>query len=112
MHLHEIVSGSVAVVALKGDLLDDADCLALQQKISSLRTDGIRNVVFDLSGLNRLNSKGLGALVRALKTMREAGGDIRCADIRRRINSLLVETRLVQLFRTFETVGRAQASFV
>lgn len=111
MNIRESIREGVAIVALKGDLLDDKDCLALQQKITSLNVDGVKRLVFDLRDLRRLNSNGLGALIKALRTMRESGGDIRCAHSGGHIKNLLVETKLVRLFRTFETVGRAQASY-
>src|SRR5689334_1968784 len=111
MHIHEQIDGEVVVVTLHGDLLDTGDTVALEQKVTSLRVDGITKIVFDLGKLNRINSKGLGALIGAFKTIRDSGGEIRFADIDHQINNIFVKTKLVQVFNTYETVGRALASF-
>ncbi len=111
MHVDEQIKGEIAIVSLKGELLDNADEFLLQQKINSLRSDGITKLVFDLGKINRINSTGLSALIAAVKMMRTHGGDIRLAQIDRHLNDILVKTRLVQVFNTFETVGRAMASY-
>lgn len=111
MHIQEEIKGEVAIVTLKGELLEEQDVVLVEEKITSLKVDGIRKVIFDLKHLNRINSKGLGALITAFKTMKVAGGDIRFADIDSQINNIFVKTRLVQVFNTYETVGRAIASY-
>ncbi|HUL44559.1 MAG TPA: STAS domain-containing protein [Bacteroidota bacterium] len=112
MHVDEKMVGDVAVVSLAGEMLFDDDDFVLQQKIASLRLDGIQKIIIDLKRLNRINSRGLSALLRAVRQMRENGGDIRLAQIDRRLTDLLAQTKLVQVFNTYETVGRAMASYL
>jgi len=112
MHVDEKMVGDVAVVSLAGEMLFDDDDFVLQQKISSLRLDGVNKIIIDLKRLNRINSRGLSALLRAVRTMRENGGDIRLAQIDRHLNDLLAQTKLVQVFNTYESVGRAMASYL
>ncbi|MBI1803984.1 MAG: STAS domain-containing protein [Ignavibacteriae bacterium] len=111
MHLEEKIMGEVAVVYLKGELLDDEDDLTLRQKVTSLTVDEIKKVIIDLGKVSRINSRGLSALISAVKTMRAYGGDIRFTQIDKQINDIFVEMRLVQVFNTYETVGRAMASY-
>lgn len=112
MHVDEKMVGDVAVVSLAGEMLFDDDDFVLQQKIASLRLDGVQKIIIDLKRLNRINSRGLSALLRAVRQMRENGGDIRLAQIDRRLTDLLAQTKLVQVFNTYETVGRAMASYL
>ncbi len=111
MHTHEEIIGDVVVVRLKGELLDDTDDSVVNQKVTSLLTDGVRKVIFDLGQVRRINSRGLSSLISAVNSMQSGGGEVRFAEIGRNINSLFVETRLVRIFKTYETVGRALASF-
>ncbi len=111
MHLQEEIRGQVAIVTMKGDLVDETDTLLLQQKVASLKVDGIRKIVFDVGNVTRINSKGLSGLITAYKTIRDAGGDFRFAQIDKRLNDIFVKTRLTQVFSTYETVGRALASY-
>lgn len=112
MHLEEHIHGEVAIVSLKGELLDDGDERVLQDEMNSLSLDDVRKVVVDLGKVNRINSKGLSALISAVKTMKNVGGEVRFAQIDRQINDIFVRTRLVQVFDTYETVERALASYM
>lgn len=112
MHLDERIAGDIAIIALKGQLLDDEDDFILRQKVSSLTIDGIRKIIIDLGKVNRINSRGLSALLATVKNVRQRGGDIRFADIDNRIHNIFVETRLVAVFQIYETVGRAMASYL
>ena len=112
MHLQEQIKGEVAVVLLKGELLDEDDERVLHQEIESLKSDDITKVVLDLGRVNRINSQGLSALIAAVKIMRQSGGDVRPAQIDKQIRDVFIRTRLVQVFPTYETVERALASYM
>ena len=111
MRIDEKIMGEVAVLSLRGEILDDEDDFTLQQKITSLVVDGVQKVVVDMRKVHRVNSRGLSALISAVKTMRKNNGDVHFADIGRQINHIFVETKLIRTFPTYETVGRAMASF-
>jgi anti-anti-sigma factor len=112
MHLEEKIRGEVAVLVMNGDLLDEDDALKVHQKITSLMVDGIKKIVFDLQSLHQVNRSGLDTLMKAFQRAREKGAEIRLAQIDRHIDNILVKTRLVKTFNTYETVGRALASYV
>jgi len=112
MHIEERIRGEVAIVSLKGELVDNTDELVFQQKINSLKSDGITKLVVDLGKVNRINSKGLSVLISAVRTIRNAGGDIRFAQIDKHLTDIFVKTKLVQVFSTYESVGRALASYM
>ena len=59
-----------------------------------------------------MNSSGLGILIGGLTTMRNSGGDLKLANITDRIQSLLMITKLLTVFETFETVEEAVQSFL
>jgi len=71
----------------------------------------VKHVVIDMGGVNYVNSSGLGTLISALTTMRNAGGDLRLARIGEKVQNLFVITQLVKVFDTYETVERALASY-
>ena len=59
-----------------------------------------------------MNSSGLGALMGALTSMRSADGDLRLANVTEKVQSLLMITQLLTIFKTYESVDRAVASFL
>ena len=66
----------------------------------------------DLSKVKWMNSSGLGALMASLTTLRNAGGDLKLANVTKKIESLLLITKLITVFETYESVDRAVASFL
>lgn len=111
MRVKEKIVGEVVILSIKGDILDVEDDLTFQQKIMSLVVDGVRKVVVDLGRVERLNSRSLSAFISAIKTMHKSAGDIRFTGVDGHVNEIFVETKLIQSFLTYETVGRAIASY-
>ena len=58
-----------------------------------------------------MNSSGLGILIGGLTTMRNNGGDLKLANITDRIQSLLMITKLLTVFESFDTIDQAIESF-
>ena len=69
------------------------------------------NVVVDMKNVNWMNSSGLGILIGGLTTMRNNGGDLRLANVTERIKSLLMITKLITVFDTYESLDLAVSSF-
>jgi len=111
MQIKEKIDQNVAVLSLKGDLLGEPDTTNLREKIHSLVSDNIKQIVLDLGGVNYMNSSGLGTLIATLTTVRNAAGDLRLARVEGKVQNLFVMTQLVKVFDTYETVDRALASF-
>ncbi|MEL6613365.1 MAG: STAS domain-containing protein [Bacteroidota bacterium] len=101
----------VTVLALDGDVMGGPDGTALHNRLSDLRTEGVRHVVVDLTGVRLMNSSGLGMLIGGLTTMKNGGGDLRLAGASSRLQTLFTMTRLDKVFQQFENVDEAVASF-
>ena len=101
----------VTVLALSGDVMGGPDGAVLHDRLQQLKTGGRRNVVVDLEGVRFMNSSGLGMLIGALTTVRNAGGDLRLARVGPRVQSLLVITKLAAVFQRYDTIEEAVGSF-
>lgn len=101
----------VTVIASRGNVLGGPDGSDLHDFLADLREEGRRNVVMDLSAAQLMNSSGLGMIVSALTTLRNAGGDLRLAAVPERVRSLFVITKLDRVFKMHPTVEEAVASF-
>jgi anti-sigma B factor antagonist len=111
MQLKEEIIRDVAVLHLKGDLMDVPDTRKLREKVQSFLDEDFKNIVVDLGGVRWINSSGLGALISAFTSVRNKGGDLRLANITEKLESLFLVTQLVKVFKTYESVDRAVASF-
>lgn len=103
--------GGVTVVILEGSVLGGPDATALNDALHKLTEKNKRNIVVDLSGVQSMNSSGLSMLITALTTVKNAGGDLRLAAASKKIESLLVITKLSTVFELHPTVKKAIASF-
>jgi anti-sigma B factor antagonist len=83
----------------------------LHDKVNSLLQQGKKHIVLNLAEVSMVDSGGLGELVRTLTTMQKHGGSLKVANLPKRIQDLLVMTRLVTIFDTFEDENAAVKSF-
>lgn len=111
MQIKEKIIGNVGVLKFKGSLMGEPDTTKIREKIHSLVNDDLRKVVIDMSGVKWINSAGLGSLIAGLTTLRNAGGDLRLANVAEKVESLFMITQLVKVFKSYESVDRAVASF-
>lgn len=99
------------VIEFKGNVMGGPDAVSLNEKLHELISDDKTNVVVDLSKVKFMNSSGLGMLIGGLTTMRKAGGDLRIANATDKIESLLIITKLITVFKHFKSVDEAVKSF-
>lgn len=99
------------VIEFKGNVMGGPDAVSLNDKLHELIDDEKTNVVVDLSKVKFMNSSGLGMLIGGLTTMRKAGGDLRIANATDKIESLLIITKLITVFKHFKSIDEAIKSF-
>lgn len=102
---------NAVVITLKGNVMGGPDGAKLHDRLHQLKDAGKKNVIVDLARVKFMNSSGLGMLISALTTMRNAGGDLRLANAADRIQSLLIVTKLITIFQHFDSVGEAAESY-
>ncbi len=111
MTIKEKMYGNIAVLSLRGNLIGDPDTDNLREKIYSLLQEDFTKIVVDMKGVRWISSSGLGTLIASLTSVRNKSGDLRLANITDKVESLFAITQLVKVFKTYETVDRAVASF-
>lgn len=99
------------VIVLKGNVMGGPDGSKMHDTLHELKESGKKNVVADLSKVKFMNSSGLGMLISGMTTMRNAGGDLRLANVADRIQSLLIITKLITVFKHYDSLDAAVESF-
>jgi anti-sigma B factor antagonist len=99
------------IIEFKGNVMGGPDAVSLNEKLHELIESNKTNIVVDLSKVKFMNSSGLGMLIGALTTMRKAGGDLRIANATDKIESLLIITKLITVFKHFKSTDEAIESF-
>ena len=112
MQLEQRIVGDVAVVKVTGDItLNKGGDVLLKDKVQSLLQQGQTKIVLDLSNVSYVDSAGLGELVQAYATTRNRGGALKLHSVTKRLKDLLVVTKLLTVFETFDSESEALASF-
>lgn len=111
MTLKEEQIGDVVVLHLSGKLMGSPDAAELDSKLHELVESKRTRVVANISGLNWMNSSGLGILISSLSRMRQNNGDLKLAAVTDRIQSLLTITKLNTIIETYTSIEDAIDSY-
>ncbi len=112
MTLDERNAGDVTIVSVSGDItLGSGTEVRIKDKIRSLLQQGRTKIVLDLGGVSYVDSAGLGQLVQSHVTVARSGGVLKLVGVTKRLNDLLVVTRLVTVFDCFDDEAAAVGSF-
>lgn len=104
--------GTIPVIEISGRFLGDPETSAFREQVRRLKELGSVLVVVDMHRLDAVGSEGLGTLVSCAKTLHAAGGDMRLAKLNDRTqNVLVVVAQMDRVFRIYETVEGAVASY-
>ncbi|MCH7878431.1 MAG: STAS domain-containing protein [candidate division Zixibacteria bacterium] len=111
MKLSDRVENGVAILEPAGKIMGGSDATLLHERLHEHIDKGVKKVVIDLSGVDWVNSTGLGILISGLTTIKSNGGQLKLANVTEKIQSLLTITKLVTVFDSHDTVESALSSF-
>jgi anti-sigma B factor antagonist len=89
--------GDTATLQLRGEL-DVASAPVLRERVVQLVTEGRSHLVFDCTGLEFIDSTGLGVLIGARARSLAANGSVALTGVRPALQRLLVVTGIDGLF--------------
>lgn len=112
MKIKEKMDGDIAVLTVTGNMMGGPDSSALHEKVKSLISEGLTKVVIDIKGVKWMNSSGLGVLMACMSSLQQAGGNLKLASVTEKVKSILMITKLIELFETYENAERAVAKFM
>ena len=99
------------IFTLKGDLIEKNQANDLLGKADELLLGGKTKFALNMTDLKYMNSSGLNTLIQLLTKARKSGGDAVIYNMNKKINELLLVTKLNTLFKIFECEELALKSF-
>ena len=103
-------SEDVSLVEVKGRLTS-FEAPAFRQAIHGLLNRGHRNIVLNLTGLEYLDSSGIGELVTNYLSVVKRGGAMKVVGLAPKVEEILKVTQLYQVFPEFPDEASALESF-
>ena len=104
-------AGDVVVLRLEGKLMGGPDAESFQALIKELVSSGRKKILVDLGKVSWVNSTGLGILISGYTTLKNNEGSLKLVNVNKRIDQILIVTKLHTIFEAFEDESRAVASF-
>jgi len=101
----------VTVLEVSGRLVLGDGRIAFRDTIQDVLKTGTQKIVVDLSGVNYMDSCGLGELANAYTSAKARGCDVKLAGLTRKLDNLLLITKLATVFEIYLDEVEAVASF-
>jgi anti-sigma B factor antagonist len=111
MQISERKVGGVTVIDVSGKLAAGDGVGRLKDKVTSLVFQGEKNIVLNVSNLSYVDSSGLGEMVACHGTAARGGSTLKLANIGKRLEDLLIMTKLLAVFESHQTEDDAVKSF-
>lgn len=106
------ISGDVVILYCAGRLVFGDETAAFRDRVKQILL-GTQQIVVNLSGIEYIDSGGIGTLVGMLASTRKRNphGEIKLVRPNQRVADLLQRTRLNTVFKSYESDGEAVTAF-
>lgn len=101
----------VVILEVSGKVMGGPDAEKFKSVIAELIEQGVSKLLIDLSSVPWMNSSGVGILISAYTSMKNAGAQVKFLNINERVKSILMVTKLLTVFESYYSREDALASF-
>jgi anti-anti-sigma factor len=105
------IGSALTALAVKGSIHCGPEVSQLESEVDQLILEKRLRVILDLSSVATMDSAAIGAVVRCLRKLKAAGGDLRLASAPPLIARSLEQTKVNKIVATYATVSDAAAGF-
>lgn len=110
LKMNDRVVEGVGVLDCSGRIVFGEETSALRDTVTRLLTAN-PNLIVNLSGVNYIDSGGLGTLVSLYTSAKRAGGTIKLASLTQRVGDLMQVTKLLTVFEVYDDESQAFKAF-
>ena len=103
--------GDVTILDLSGKITIGEGSVQLREAVRRLLDDGKKKILLNLGEVAYVDSSGIGELVSSYTTTNNQGGHLKLLNLTKKIQDLLMITKLLTVFETFESEASALESF-
>jgi anti-sigma B factor antagonist len=111
LNISERTVGNVTVLDLSGKITIGEGSVQLRETVRGLLERGTKNILINLGGVDYVDSSGIGELVSCFTTTKNQGGQLKLLNLTKKIKDLLMITKLLTVFDTYDDEAEAIKSF-
>jgi anti-sigma B factor antagonist len=107
---HDDAVSEVAVISPAGRVTLGQRSEQIEELVEKMLSAGKKIIVFDLAGITKIDSTGIGRFISSYNKIRSVGGEMRMAGATEHLSKIFRVTRLDSVFRFYTTVADALKS--
>ena len=107
---HEEVDPGLIVISLAGKLMLGRESQQVEELVTQLLAQGKKHILFDIVGLTRIDSTGIGRFISSYNKIEEVEGRMGLAGATSHLRECFRATQLDRVFRFYEDVPSARAA--
>jgi anti-sigma B factor antagonist len=111
LDIKERQAGDVTVLDMSGSIRMGEGSGVLRSAIRNLVTDGKKKILLNLGGVKYIDSSGIGELIANYTTVSKDGGQMKLLNLTGKVKDLLVITKLLTVFDSYEQEDQALSNF-
>lgn len=111
LSVNERQAGDVTILDMSGAVRIGEGSVALRDAIRGLSESGKKKILLNLAGVSYVDSSGIGELIANYTTVSRQGGQLKLLNLTDKIQNLLVITKLLTVFDTYDNEAEALQSF-
>ena len=111
LELHERQAGDVTILDMTGSVRMGEGAVSLRNSIRGLNDEGKKKILLNLAGVKNIDSSGIGELIANYTTISRDGGQLKLLNLTEKIQNLLVITKLLTVFDSYDNEAEALSSF-
>jgi anti-sigma B factor antagonist len=111
MTIHTRQVDGVTILDLRGRIVLGEGSVQLRDSIKELIAKGQKHILLNLGDVNYIDSSGLGELVSAYTSVRNAGGELKLLSLTKKVHDLLQITKLYTVFDIKDDEASAVSAF-
>jgi anti-sigma B factor antagonist len=101
----------VTILDLSGDIRAGIDIVSFRQNLKDLIEEGELDVLVNLAEVRQVDSSGLGEMIAGFKSVERSGGKMKLLNLTARVSELMMITKLLTVFESYDDEDEAVKSF-
>jgi anti-sigma B factor antagonist len=111
LSIKERQAGDITILDLSGKITIGEGSVQLREAIRKLLEESKKKLLLNLGEVAYVDSSGIGELVSSYTTANNQGGQLKLLNLTKKIQDLLMITKLLTVFETFDNEKAALESF-
>jgi len=104
------VAPATAIIALEGNVMRGPEGERIEAALNGALAQGHQRIIFDMTGVKKIDSTGIGRFIYCLNKVQESGGKLWMAGAQGYVRECFRVTRLDTVFKFCGTVEDALAA--